>query len=80
MASITIRDLDDGVVLLLERRAVDHGRSVEEEVRHILRQAVSPAPAPGSLGESVHRRFASLGGVDLDLPIRDAMPDAPRFD
>ena len=80
MASITIRNLDDGIKRQLKLRAADHGRSMEEEVRHILRQAVGQAAAPANLGESIHRRFAALGGVDLDLPPREAMPDAPRFD
>ena len=80
MASIMIRNLDDGIKRQLKLRAADHGRSMEEEVRHILRQAVGQAGAPANLGESIHRRFAALGGVDLDLPPREAMPDAPRFD
>ena len=80
MASITIRNLDDAIKRQLRLRAADHGRSMEEEVRHILREAVGQAPAPANLGESIHRRFASLGGVELDLPPREEMPDAPRFD
>ena len=57
MASITIRNLDDDVKTRLRVRAADKGRSVEEEARLILRDAVgrrkppgtSPAPfAPGS--------------------------------
>ena len=80
MASITIRNLDDGIKRQLRLRAADHGRSMEEEVRHILREAVGQAPAPANLGESIHKRFASLGGVELDLPPREGMPDAPRFD
>ena len=80
MASITIRNLDDGINRQLKLRAADHGRSMEEEVRNILRQAIGQAPAPANLGESIHRRFAALGGFDLDLPPREAMSDAPRFD
>ena len=80
MASITIRNLDDGIKRQLRLRAADHGRSMEEEVRHILREAVGQGPAPAHLGESIHRRFASLGGVELDVPPREAMPDAPRLD
>ena len=80
MASITIRNLDDETRRQLERRAAAHGRSVEEEAHHVLRQAVGHVLAPADLAGSVHRRFAPLGGVDLDLPPREAMPDAPRFD
>ena len=80
MASIAIRNLDEAIEWWLRLRAADHGRSLEEEVRHILREAVGQAPAPADLCESIHRRFASLGSVELDLPPRKETPDAPRFD
>ncbi|MEM6943023.1 MAG: plasmid stabilization protein [Pseudomonadota bacterium] len=80
MASITIRNLDDGLKRRLRVRAAEHGRSMEEEVREILRSAVDVPAAPGNLGEAIHRRFAALGGVELDLPPREDMPAPPRFD
>jgi len=40
MASITIRNLDDDVKRRLRVRAAEHGRSMEEEARDILRQVV----------------------------------------
>ena len=80
MASITIRNLDDGIKRRLKLRAADHGRSMEEEARDILRQAVGRASTSDNLGETIHRRFAALGGVDLNLPPREAMPEPPRFD
>ena len=80
MASITIRNLDEELKRRLRIRAAEHGHSMEEEARDILRQAMSrPAPAP-NLGEAIHRRFAALGGVGLELPEREPMPAAPRFD
>ena len=80
MASITIRNLDEALKRNLRIRAAEHGRSMEEEARDILRQAMSrPAPA-ADLGQAIHRRFAALGGVDLDLPPREAMPAPPRLD
>ena len=42
MASITIRNLDDGLKGRQRVRAAEHGRSMEEEVRQILRQAIGP--------------------------------------
>ena len=80
MASITIRNLDDGIERRPRLRAAEHGRSMEEEARHVLRQAVGHAPGPANLGEAIHRRFAALGGVDFEPPPREPMPDAPRFD
>jgi len=83
MASITIRNLDDTLKRHLRIRAAEHGRSMEEEARHILRQAImTPAGPPSleSLGERIHRRFAARGGVELVLPHRDPMAEPPRFD
>jgi plasmid stability protein len=80
MASITIRNLDDGLKSRLRIRAAEHGRSMEEEVREILRRVVGEAPPPENLGEAIHRRFAALGGVDLPLPPREPMPEPPPFD
>ena len=80
MASITIRNLDDGLKRTLRIRAAEHGRSMEEEAREILRQAIGKPAGPPNLGEAIHRRFAALGGADLDLPPREPMPEPPRFD
>ena len=44
MASITIRNLDDDVKTRLRVRAADNGRSMEEEARLILRDAVGRKP------------------------------------
>ena len=41
MATINVRQLDDGVVQRLKRRAAESDRSLEGEVRHILQGAVA---------------------------------------
>jgi plasmid stability protein len=78
MASITIRNLDDALKLRLRMRAAEHGRSMEEEAREILRQAVGAA-APKNLGQAIHARFAAIGGVELALPERGQMREPPSF-
>ena len=65
MASITIRNLDDDLKRRLRLRAAENGRSMEEEVREILRQAIGAPSATRNLGQSIHARFAALGGVEL---------------
>ena len=80
MASITIRNLDDGLKRRLRIRAAEHGRSMEEEVREILGQSIGKPAAPGNLGEAIYRQFKSLGVVELELPPRESMPELPRFD
>ena len=39
--SLSVRNLDDALILGLKRRAARHGRSTEAEVREILRQALA---------------------------------------
>ena len=80
MASITIRNLDDAVKQRLRMRAAEHGRSMEEEARDILRRAVGRTVPAANLGKAIHRRFAAIGGAELDLPPREAMPEPQRFD
>ncbi len=80
MASITIRNLEDGVKHRLRVRAAEHGRSMEEEARDILAKAVGDAPPPGNLAAAIRSRVASQGGVELPLPVREPMRDPQSFD
>ena len=81
MAAITIRKLDDATKAKLRIRAAHHGCSMEEEAREILRSAlVASSPRPENLAESIHRLFAPLGGVELELPKREPVGPPPEFD
>ena len=81
MANITIRNLDDGVKRALRIRAAERGRSMEEEARSILREAVAAGPAPEcGLGTELRELFEPFGGVELDLPPRQPVREPPRFD
>jgi antitoxin FitA len=79
MAAITIRQLDDKTKSRLRVRAAEHGRSMEEEAREILRSALATVPPEKNLAEAIRRRFAPFGGVDLKIPKRDAIRKPPRF-
>lgn len=50
MNTITVRNVDDDVKQALRRRAVEHGVSMEQEVRTILREATIPSE-PRQKGE-----------------------------
>lgn len=79
MASITIRNLEETTKRKLKVRAAIHGRSMEQEAREILRGALqqkAQKPRTGAdLAEAIHRRFARLGGVELEPLPREIMRD-----
>ena len=79
MASITIRHLDDEVKTRLRIRAAANGRSMEEEVRIILREAVGRKAEPENLASFIRKCFEPFGGVDLDLPPREPAREPPHF-
>ena len=80
MSTLTIRNLEPSVKDKLRIAAATHGRSMEEEVRTILRSVLGqPAETAATMGmgERMHARFAALGGVELDIPPRTGNP--PRY-
>ena len=80
MHTLTVRNIEPKIKDKLRQAAAAHGRSMEEEVRTILRNALAqPAPAAG-LGSRIHARFAALGGVELSLPKRSEKPRAADFE
>jgi len=80
MAQLIVRNLDDAVRRKLQRRAARHGRSMEEEVRDILRDAVKDDRRPRKgLGTAIAERFK---GIELDEPIPGLKIEfqIPKFD
>ena len=81
MASITVRKIEDELKQRLRVRAAEHGRSMEEEARSILRSALGGEAAPEKgLGTAIHELFKPFGGVELEIPPREPMRELPRFD
>lgn len=79
MASITIRNIDDETKERLWVRAAHRRRSMEEEARNILREALAEkATSPHNLAAALQKRFASFGGVDLEMPVREPMREPPQ--
>jgi antitoxin FitA len=77
MASITIRRLPENTKRRLRIRAARNGRSMEQEARELLKTALAqPDPKPENLGEAIRKLFAPFGGVDLQIPMREPMPDS----
>ena len=78
MARLTIRDLDDAVKEKLRVRAAQHGHSMEEEVRQILRQAVTGITGARFL-RTMEENFGPAYGVDLEIPPRSSRRGAADF-
>jgi len=68
VAQFIVRDLEEDVKARLKRRAAQHKRSMEEEIRHILRNAVKDQNQPvAKLGSRISARFSRMG-LTGDLP------------
>ena len=81
MAQLVVRNIEGGVKSRLQRRARRHGRSMEEEVRDILRDAVKEEQtSAGGLGTEIASLFANCG-LDTDIPeLRGYEVKPTRFD
>lgn len=78
MASITIRQLDDDLKERLRQRAARHGRSMEDEVRELLRTTLAlETDQPDNLAKRIQARFAPLGGIELNIPEREPIRQPP---
>jgi plasmid stability protein len=80
MAQFIVRHLEDAVKARIKRRAAHHGRSMEEEIRHILRDAVKEQNQHVTkLGSRIAARFARVG-LTTELPeLRGQIPRSPKF-
>ena len=81
MATMTIRNIDDQLKKRLRIRAAQHGRSMEDEARDILRSALSAEPARAvTLVDAIRARIEPLGGIELEPPPREPIRDAVEID
>lgn len=68
MAQLVVRNIEETVKNRLKRRAARRGRSLEAEVRDILRHAVQGDEAASEgLGTFIARQFAGKG-LDFEIP------------
>jgi len=62
MAQILVRNMEDRLKSRLQRRAKRNGRSMEEEAREILRDALKEEAKPtGGLGTEMANMFRGIG-------------------
>lgn len=69
MAQLVVRNLEESVKARIQRRAKRNGRSMEDEVRCILRVASIEKPQPRKLGTEIVELFSGRG-LSLEIPER----------
>ena len=79
MTTLTIRDLDDSLMLSLRMRAARHSRSMDEEAQQILRQALQGdiAAPQQDLASRICLRVAAVGGVEMRVAPRGPAREPP---
>jgi len=82
MAQLVVRNLDDDVKQALQARARRHRRSLEAEIRDILRDAAKAEKRPaGGLGSDIAALFKGHGFKEGEIrELRGYTLDPPTFD
>jgi plasmid stability protein len=79
--TLTIRKIDPRMKERLRLRAATHGRSMEAELRAILIEAIyGDRTEEPNLAHAIRRRFAPLGGVELEPHPAVQLDEPPLFD
>ena len=81
MAQFVVRNLENAVKAKLQRRAKRHGRSMEEEVREILRNAAHEEETPArGLGTEIAALFPKQGLTSEIPELRGHRIQPPEFE
>jgi plasmid stability protein len=78
---LVIRNVEPGLHERLKAAAAAHGRSMEEEVRQVLRAALAPTATPDTVGfgDAMRALFEPLGGIELPDIDCETLRDPPDF-
>ncbi len=66
MAQVLVRQLDNKVVVRLKKRAKEHGRSLQSEMKTILEEAVPDYEAAWKRIEGIRKRLRKSGRTFSD--------------
>jgi antitoxin FitA len=80
MSELIVTNLEPNLTTKLRLAAASHGRTMEEEARNILHEHFKESAQIVGMGSRMHARFAAIGGVELELPLRTDTPRAATFD
>lgn len=80
MTTLLVRNVDARLHARLKARAAEHGRSMEEEVRVILRESLQATePEAVKWVDAIRALVEPLGGIDLPTLPRSALREPPQF-
>ncbi len=81
LPTLVIRNIDDGLHAKLKAHAAAHGRSMEEQVRRILREHLELAPVSEAANwvDAIRALVEPLGGIDLPDIDREKLRDPLDF-
>jgi antitoxin FitA len=78
--TLLIRDVDATLHARLKERAAVHRRSLEEEVRELLRALTAGQTPDENVVDLARRLFGPKRGADLDIPSRGSASERPPPD
>ncbi len=79
MAILTVRNLENSIKAKLRLVAAEHGQSMEEEVRQILKRALINDCQDKGLASRINQHFTEVGGISLPLRKRSLPRSSPDF-
>lgn len=81
MTTLSIRNVDAALKERLRVRAAHNGHSMEAELRDILSTALTDDKSREiNLADAIRRRFAPLGGVELEPNPPQLIGEPPAFE
>jgi plasmid stability protein len=76
MSTMMIRNIDQDLECRLRKLAAIHGRTWEDEAREILLAALPVEVGDAAaMFRAIRRRVEAVGGIDIELPARNAVID-----
>ena len=79
--TFTIRNVEPALKARLRVRAARNGRSMEAELRQILRETLTAETSQDvNLAEAIQRRFSPFHGVDVEVHPPVPVGEPPSFE
>ncbi len=80
MVALTIRNIDPDLKRQIKKLAATHDRSMEAEAHALLQHAAFATNSQKNIGKLIRDRVARVGGIELEIPQRESMPELPNLD